>query len=75
MRSRVAQLPDLGGTQFADSLVDQVGGLILVGGVEVRIHVTDKIGVAPALRYVVAQLFPVGQSVIGAGEVAARLPT
>src|SRR5262245_13380052 len=66
---RLAQLPDLGGTQLVDGLVDQVRGLKLVAGLEIGLDVAYQVGVPAALRHLVAHLIPVAQGRVRVGEV------
>src|ERR1700759_2533003 len=72
VRCRVGQLPNQRGTQVVDSLVDQVGGMKFVAGVNVRCGIVDEVGVAASPSYLVAELISASQSVGRAGDVVAR---
>src|SRR6476659_1196989 len=61
VRCRVPQLPDLRGAKLVDRLGDQIRGLEVVGGVEVRPYVVHDLREAAPACHLVADRVPVAQ--------------
>src|ERR1700757_4201806 len=68
VRCRIAQLPNLRRAQFVDRLVDQIQGLVVIGGVEVGAHIVHHLWEAAAGGHLVADAVPVVQGGLSVGK-------